>query len=250
MRNDPLALVRGATEFVMMIYGPAVTFAFPDVQVEAYMRSVLHPNLISAVDGSALNWCEQHVLRELMSEDLLFAKIWEPEMTVVNFDDHFRDRMGEVDRGHFEVFAKIWNLRPFDKTKIWGDYKKLPEEIPEFPLIRRVFLGAASAVRTPRLRAFDTNEMRMAKFSMDREEAVDRKNLCNRIPIKLRKKTIRLRKEEYQAWSSVSSVILKTARTRWRRRMSQQTRLLARLKPHRPLWEQIGFCWRRLPEQF
>ena len=38
-----------------VIYGPAVTFAFPDVKVEAYRRLVLHLNLISAVDGSALN---------------------------------------------------------------------------------------------------------------------------------------------------------------------------------------------------
>ena len=170
----------------MVIYGPAVTFAFPDVKVEAYRRSVLHLNLISAVDGSALNCCEQHVLRELMSEDLLFAKISKPQMTVVNFDDHFRDRMGEVDRGHIEVFPKLWNLRPYDKTngeitrtprltaayhkvreetKGWSDYKKLPEEIPECPLIRRIWLGAVSAVQTPRLRAFETNERRMAKFS-------------------------------------------------------------------------------------
>ena len=107
MRTDSLELIRGATEFVTVIYGPAVTFAFPDVKVEAYRRSVLHLNLISAVDGRALNWCEQHVLRELMSEDLLFAKISEPEMTVVNFDDHFRDRMGEVDRGHVEVLPNL-----------------------------------------------------------------------------------------------------------------------------------------------
>ena len=185
MRTDPLALIRGATEFVTVIYGPAVTFAFPDVKVEAYRRSVLHLNLISAVDGSALNWCEQHVLRELMSEDLLFAKISEPEMTVINFDDHFRDRMGEVERGHIEVFPKLWNLRPYDKTngemtrvprltaayhkgreekKDWGDYEKLPEEIPEFPLIRRMLLGAVSVVQTPRLRAFETNERRIEKF--------------------------------------------------------------------------------------
>ena len=116
MRTDPLALIRGFTEFLTVIYGPAVTFAFPDVKVEAYRRSVLHLNLISAVDGSTLNWCEQHTLRELMSEDLLFAKISEPEMTVINFDDHFRDRMGEVERGHIEVFPKLWNLRPYDKA--------------------------------------------------------------------------------------------------------------------------------------
>ena len=185
MRTDPLALIRGATEFVTVIYGPAVTFAFPDVKVEAYRRSVLHLNLISAVDGSELNWCEQHTLRELMSEDLLFAKISEPEMTGINFDDHFRDRMGEVERGHIEVFPKLWNLRPYDKTngeitrvprltaayhklreetKDWGDYEKLPEAIPEFPLIRRMFLGAVSVVQTPRLRAFETNERKIGNF--------------------------------------------------------------------------------------
>ena len=68
MRTDPLALIREVTEFVTVIYGPAVTFAFPDIRVEAYRRSVLHLNLISAVDGSALNWCEQRTLRELMSK--------------------------------------------------------------------------------------------------------------------------------------------------------------------------------------
>ena len=120
-----------------------------------------------------------------MSEDLLFAKISEPEMTVINFDDHFRDRMGEVERGHIEVFPKLWNLRPYDKTngeitrvprltaaydkvreetKDWGDYKKLPEAIPEFPLIRRMLLGAVSVVQTPRLRAFETNERRIGNF--------------------------------------------------------------------------------------
>ena len=161
------------------------SFAFPDVKLEAYRRSVLHLNLISAVDGSALNWCEHHVLRELMSEDLLFVKISEPEMVVINFDDHFRDRMGEVERGHIEVFTKLWNLRPYDKTnseitrvprltaayhkvreeaKDWGDYDELPEEIPEFPLIRRMLLGAVSVVQTPRLRAFETNERRIGNF--------------------------------------------------------------------------------------
>ena len=186
MMTDPLALIRGATEFVTVIYGPAVTFAFPDVKVEAYRRSVLHMDLISAVDGSTLNWCEQNVLRELMSEDLLFAKLSEPEMTVVNFDDHFRDRMGEVERGHIEIYPKLWNLRPYDKTNVeinritrltaayhkvreetkdWGDYKKLPEEIPEIPLVRRMLLGAVSVVQTPRLRAFETNERRVASFA-------------------------------------------------------------------------------------
>ena len=36
MRTDPLALIRGATEFMAVIYGPSVTFAFPDFKLEAY----------------------------------------------------------------------------------------------------------------------------------------------------------------------------------------------------------------------
>ena len=202
MRTDPLALIRGATEFVTVIYGPAVTFAFPDVKVEAYRRSVLHLNLISVVDGSALNWCKQHALREMMSEDWLFAKISEPEMTVINFDDHFRDRMGEVYRGKIEVLPKLWNQRRYDKTngevtrnprlnatyhkiseetKGWGDYKKLPKEIPEFPLIRRMLLGADSVIQTPRLRAFEANERRVSKFSemMDRASWAETPQCCS-----------------------------------------------------------------------
>ena len=70
MRTDSLALIRGPTEFVM--YGPAVTSVFLDDKVEAYRGSVLHLNLISAVDGSALNWCEQNVLMQPLQslEDL------------------------------------------------------------------------------------------------------------------------------------------------------------------------------------
>ena len=84
-----------------------------------------------------------------------------------------------------EVFPKLWNLRPYDKTngeitrvprltaayhkvreetKDWGDYEKLPEAIPEFPLIRRMLLGAVSVVQAPRLRAFETNERRVGNF--------------------------------------------------------------------------------------
>ena len=93
---------------------------------------------------------------------------------------------GRSREGHIEVFPKLWNLRPYDKTngkitriprltaayhkvreetKDLGDYEKLPEEISEFPLIRRMLLEAVSVVQTPRLRAFETNERRVAKFS-------------------------------------------------------------------------------------
>ena len=68
------------------------------------------------MNGSALSWCEQNELRELTSQDLLFEKIAEPEMTAINFNGDFRDRMVEVERGHIEVIPKLCNLRPHDKT--------------------------------------------------------------------------------------------------------------------------------------
>ena len=51
------------------------------------------------------------------------------------------------------------------EIKDWGDYKKLPELIPEYPLIRRMLLRADSILDTPRLRAIKVNERRMAKIS-------------------------------------------------------------------------------------
>ena len=52
-----------------------------------------------------------------------------------------------------------------EETKGWGGCKKLPEEIPEFHMIRRMLPGADFVVQTPRLRASETNKRRMAKFS-------------------------------------------------------------------------------------
>ena len=84
------------------------------------------------------------------------------------------------------MFTKLWNLRPYDKTndeitgipllvasyqkvkeetKDWGNNRKQTEEISEFPLIRRILLGADSVVQTPRLKTFETYKKRMAKFS-------------------------------------------------------------------------------------
>ena len=78
MRIDPLALIHGLREFVTVVYGPAMSFAFPDVQVKAYRNSVLYVNLVSVVDCSVLNWVEQRELRGLASDDRLFGRIAEP----------------------------------------------------------------------------------------------------------------------------------------------------------------------------
>ena len=73
MRIDPLALVHGLREFVTVVYGPVMSFAFPDVQVKAYRNSVLYVNLVSVVDRSVLNWVEQSELRGLASDDRLLG---------------------------------------------------------------------------------------------------------------------------------------------------------------------------------
>ena len=78
---------------------------------------MLHLNFNSVVGGSTLNWCEQKVLRESMSEDKFFAKTSEPDMTAKNFNNHHRDRMGEVNRYHIKVFPKLFSLRHYDNNE-------------------------------------------------------------------------------------------------------------------------------------
>ena len=85
IRSDPLGVIRGLDEVVTCIYGPAVTYAFPDPLVAAYRNSVVHVSLISVLDGTALNWCRQEVLRARMSDTVLFAKIKDTELVVFNF---------------------------------------------------------------------------------------------------------------------------------------------------------------------
>ena len=41
MRINPLALVHGLREFVTVVFGPVMSYVFPDVQVKAYRNSVL-----------------------------------------------------------------------------------------------------------------------------------------------------------------------------------------------------------------
>ena len=78
IRIDPLALVHGLREFVTVMYGPVMSYVFPDVQVKAYRNSVLSVNLVSVVDCSDLNWVEQKELRGVASDDRLFGRKAEP----------------------------------------------------------------------------------------------------------------------------------------------------------------------------
>ena len=82
IRSDPMGIIRGLEEVVNCTYGPAVTYAFPDPLVTAYRNSVTHLSLISVLDGTALNWCQQEVLRAQMSNTVLFGKVKDPELMV------------------------------------------------------------------------------------------------------------------------------------------------------------------------
>ena len=85
MRSDPMRIIRGLEEVVTCIYGPAVTYAFPDPLVTAYRYSVTHLSLISILDGTTLNWCQQEVLSAQMSNTVLFGKVKDPELMVYSF---------------------------------------------------------------------------------------------------------------------------------------------------------------------
>ena len=187
MRIDPLALVHGLREFVTVVYGPVITFAFPDVQVKAYRNSVLYVNLVSVVDCSVLNWVEQSELRRLASDVRLFGRIAEPGWVLMDFNNHFKCRMGREDLSHIQFNPKLWNLRPVVKDtgeavrvpQLPGAYthakenqqtwlpgsRPLPDQCPRYPPIRRMLLGVTSPIIAPRIGAARDAEKRMLKWS-------------------------------------------------------------------------------------
>ena len=170
MRIDPLALIHGLREFVTVVYGPVMSFAFPDVQVMAYRNSVLYVNLVSVLDCSVLNWVEQKELRGLASDDRLFGRIADP---------------GDApSAGHVQF---KWNLRPVVKDSgeaMWvpllpeayahvkenqqawlSGSRSLPDQCPRYPPIRRMLLGVTSPAIAPRIGAARDVEERMLKWS-------------------------------------------------------------------------------------
>ena len=112
MRSDPMGIIRGLEEVVTCIYDPAVTYAFPDPLVTTYRHSVTHLSLISILDGTALNWCQQEVLRTRMSNTVLFGKVKDAELIVYNFRGQMQCRMGGKREGPIETYPKFWNLNP------------------------------------------------------------------------------------------------------------------------------------------
>ena len=83
-----MGIIRGLEEVVTCIYGPAVTYAFPDPLVTAYRYSVTHLSLISILDGTTLNWCQQEVLRAQMSNTVLFGKVKDPDLMYTVSEDN------------------------------------------------------------------------------------------------------------------------------------------------------------------
>ena len=153
-----MGMIRGLGEVVTCVYGPAVTYAFPDPLVAAHRHSVLHVSLISVLDGTALNWCRQQDFRARMSETDLIGNIKDPELIVLNFRGQLQCKTGGKRDGSIEVYPKIWNLNPIAKdprevlripawTKSFeftkGELETtigrgvLLAPIPDFPTVRR-----------------------------------------------------------------------------------------------------------------
>ena len=171
---------------VACVHGPAVTYAFPDPLVAAYRHSVVHVRLISVLDGMALNWCIQEDLRAQMSETVLFGKIKDPELKVLNFRGQLQCRMGRKREDPIEVYPKLWNLNPvaidtrevlripawtksfeFTKRELETRLERdvLPAAIPEFPTVRRMTLGMNSPMVVPSLYARATVEQQQNMFT-------------------------------------------------------------------------------------
>ena len=106
MQIDPLALVHGLREFVTKLYGPVMSYVFPDVQVKAYRNSVLYVNSVYVVDCSVLNWVEQKEWRGLVSDDSLFGRIADPGGMLMSFNSNFKCRIGGEDLSHVQFNPK------------------------------------------------------------------------------------------------------------------------------------------------
>ena len=186
MRSDPVGMIRALEEVLTCIYGPAVTYAFSDPLVAAYRHSVVHVSLISVLNGTALNWCQQEVLRARMSNTVLFGKVKDHELVVFYFRGQLQCRMGGKHEGPIETYPKFWNLNTLTangqeilRIPAWKksfelvnkeleatlEKEVLPATIPEFPTVRRMTLGLKSPLVVPSLFARATMEKQQVEFT-------------------------------------------------------------------------------------
>ena len=110
--SDPLGVVRGLRKLVTCKYGPAITYAFPDPLITAHRHSVIHVCSISVLDGTARNRCKQEHLRTQMSDTVLFGRVKDPELIVLNFRGQLQCRMGGKREGPIESYPFFWILNP------------------------------------------------------------------------------------------------------------------------------------------
>ena len=181
-----MGIIRGLEEVVTCIYGPAVIYAFPGPLVAAYRHSVVHVSLISVLDGTLLNWCQQEVLRARMSNTVLFGKVKDPELVVFNFRGQLQCRMGGKREGPIETYPKFWNLNPLTangqeilRIPAWNksfelvkrelettlEKEALPATIPDFPTVKRMTLGMNSSLVVPSLFTRATVERQQEEFT-------------------------------------------------------------------------------------
>ena len=178
-------MIRGLEAVVTCIYGPTVTYAFPDPLVTAYRYSVTHLSLISILDGTTLNWCQQEVLRAQMSNTELIGKVKDPELVIYSFRGQLQCRMGGKREGPIETYPKFWNLNPLTASEqeilripAWKksfelvkreleailEKEVLPASIPEFPTVRRMTLGINSSLVVPSMFARAAAEEQQREF--------------------------------------------------------------------------------------
>ena len=186
MRSNPLGMIRGLGEVVTCIYGPALTYVFPNPLVVAYRHSVVQVSLISVLYETTLNWCRQEDLRARMSETMLFREVKDPELMVFNFRGQLLCRMGGKREGPIEVYPKFSNLNAVagDRKEVLGitawkgsfEFVKkdletilerdlLPVAVPEFPAVRRMTLGMNSHMVVPSLHARASVEKQQKEFT-------------------------------------------------------------------------------------
>ena len=152
----------------------------------AYRNSVLQVSLINVLDGTALNWCRQEVLRTRMSKTVLFGKVKDPELVVFNFRGQLQCRMGGKREGPIETYPKFWILNPLMaggqeilRISAWKksfelvmreleatlEKEILPTTVPEFPTVRRMTLELNSSLVVPSLFARATVEKQQREFT-------------------------------------------------------------------------------------
>ena len=106
---------------------------------------------------------------------------------LMDFNNHFKCRMGREDLSHIQFNPKLWNLRPVVKdtgeamlVPLWREAyahvkgkqqewrsgsRPLPDQGPRYPPIRRMLLGVTSPAIAPSIGAARDAEERMLKWS-------------------------------------------------------------------------------------